>query len=446
MEQNNFFVKNKSIITFLILEVVVLTAFNFGNVSQIFGIAGAVLAILGFFFVYGTTKEKKTLLPILIPIGLLLVISLIGSLNAFSKGFTVTSNISLLLSLPAFLALGFFLRKLNDVKPRTVLLVVGGAFAAITLFGLFSTLIEYGLFYKLIYKKTPNYYYDGIPYDVTKEMFWLSGFEFGEVFIEYGCLFAILCSSFLPGLLFLSPKKDKQDFIICASIGGIGLLTLLVIPNFYAVIILVVISSFAFIFKFLRKNEKVLKILGISFVSLLGLALIFFIISMINAAIGYKLPGFLNRLFAQNRFMTNVTPVFEALFTKVGGKLVNFFGLTPTMLNEDITWLETNMFEVQLLKEVGLIGTLLFAAFLGISGWFMYHYLKKSEDHDYIKSIFVVMILVFFIYESFYFVISVAPHSESYQAFLRSPTLLTILFVLGYIFTSPLSKEEKKDE
>ena len=185
MEKENFFVKNKSILTFLILEVVALTAFNFGNISHIFGLAGALLAVVGVFFILGIEKDKKSLLPILIPIGLLLVISLIGSLNAFSKGFSTISNLSVLFSLPAFLAIGFFLRKLNDVKTRTVLLVIGGAFAAITLFGLFSTLFEYGFFYKLLYKNKPNYYYNGIPYDVTKEMYWLNGFSFTEVYIEY---------------------------------------------------------------------------------------------------------------------------------------------------------------------------------------------------------------------------------------------------------------------
>ena len=444
MEANNFFVKNKSIVTFLILEVIALTAFNFGNVSQIFGIAGAVLGIVSFFFVYGIEKDKKSLLPILIPLGTLFVISLIGSLNQFSKGFTVTSNISLMLSLPAFLALGFSLRKLNDVKPRTVLFVIGGAFAAITLFGLFSTILEYGFFYRAIYKSTPNYYYNGERFNVTKEMFWLNGFEFGEVFVEYGSLFAVLCGSFLSGLLFLSPKKDKQDFIICACTGGVGLLTLLVLPNFSAIIVLLIASLFALVFKLLRKNKKNLKIIGISFIIVLFVAAILFLIAMINSAVGYKLPGFLNRLFAQNRFANKVTPVFDTLFAKVGGKLANFFGFSPTLTNDNVIWLETGMFEAQLLKEIGLIGTLLFAIFLGISGYFTFNYLKKSEDHDYAKSVFVTVILAFFIYESFYLVVSIAPHNVSYEAFLRSPALLIILFVIGYIFIP--TKEEIKHE
>lgn len=446
MEKENFFVKNKSILTFLILEVVALTAFNFGNISYIFGLAGALIAIVGVFFLLEIEEDKRSLLFILIPTGLLLVISLIGSFNAFSKGFSTLSNISLLFSLPSFLLIGFYLRKLNDVKTRTVLIVIGGALAAITIFGLFSTIFEYGFFYKLIYKNKPNYYYNGIPYDVTKEMYWLIGFGFTEVYVEYGSLFAILTASFLPGLLFLSPKKDRNDFIISAAIGGVGLITLLVLPNFKAIFVLVAASLFALIYKFFKNNKKVVSIAGISFVSLLGILALFFILTLVNVAIGYKFPGFLNRVFVQNGIMKKVTSVIEAMFMKVGGKLSNFFGLMPTISNEKVTWLETNMFEVQLLKELGLIGTILFGVFLVMMGYFVWQYIKKNEDSDCAKNIFVVMILSFLIYESLFNLIVIGPHIDSYESFLRSPTLLVILFIFGYIFTTPSKKEIKQHE
>ena len=445
MASNNFFVKNKSILTFLILEVVALTAFNFGNVSHIFALVGGIAAIICIPFVVALTENKKSLIPFAIPFVLLLVISILGSLNSFSKGFSLFSNIALLLSLPGFLLLGFALRKLGDVKTKTVLLVLGGALALLTLFGLFSTIIEYGFFYRLIYKSTPNYYYDGVPYDVTKEMYWLTGFGFNEVFVEYGSLFAILSASFLPGLLFISPKEERNDFIICALIGGTGLLTLLVLPNFKAIAILAVASAFAFVYKFLWKKEIVKKILGISFVAVLGLAIIFFIIALANVAAGYKFIGILNRLFVQNRIMNKVTPVMEALLMKVNGKLVNFFGLAPTVANESVTWVESNMFEVQLLKEIGLFGTVLFGLFLVMMGYFILQYLKRSEDSAASKNIFVVMLLAFFIYESLFNLVSIGPHVESYEAFLRSPILLIMLFVFGYIFTNPEKKEEKHE-
>ena len=438
----NFFTKNKSIVTFLILEVVALTAFNFGNVSHIFALAGGFLAILAAVFVYFSVEDKKSLLPVLIPVAILFIVSLMGSLNSFSKGFSKLSNLALALALPGFLFMGFALRKFNDVKPTIVLLVVGAALAAITVFGLFSTLIEYGFFYRLIYKDTPNYYYNGIPYNVTKEMYWLNGFAFEEIYIEYGSLFAVLTAAFLPGLLFLSPKKERNEFIICASIGGVGLLTLLILPNFKAIILLAVVSLFAFAYRFLKNNKKVMKILGICVVCGLGLAFLFFLVSMINAAAGYKLPGFLNRVFVQNKFMTNVTPIYDALFAKADGKLVHLFGLNTAYYSGDLAvWVESGYFEVELLKEVGLFGTLIFGAFLIVTGYFLVQYLKHSEDHDYIKSVFVVLILAYFVYETFFNMITIAPHENSYEAFLRTPTLLVVLFVLGYVFTVPTKKE-----
>ena len=217
-------------------------------------------------------------------------------------------------------------------------------------------------------------------------------------------------------------------------------------PNFKAILVLAAASLFAVIYRFFKNNKKVLKIAGISCVSLLGLAVLFFLIAIVNVAIGYKLPGFLNRVFVENRIMLKVTPVIETMFTKVGGKMVNFFGLMPTIVNENVTWLETNMFEAQLLKEIGLFGTLLFGAFLVLMGYFIIHYLKNSSDSDCSKSIFVVMLLSFFIYESFFTLIIAGPHIDFYDAFLRNPTLHVMLFIFGYIFTMPSKKEEEQHE
>ena len=451
--KDNFFVKNKSIITFLILEVVALTAFNFGNISYIFGLAGALLAIVGFFFAYEVCKDKKEFLWLLLPVGILFLISGIGAFGAHSKNFYPIANVSLFLALPAFLACGFFLRKLDDVKPKTMLMVVGAGLAAITLFGLLSTLFEYGLFYSLIYKSTPNYYYNGAPYDVTKEMYWLTGFEFSEVFVEYGSIFTLLCASFLPGLLFISPKKERNDFIIFALIGGIGLLTMLIIPNFKAIIVVALASSFAFILKYLKEHTLIKKVIGFSLLGVVGLGILFFIIALANAAGGFKFNGFLDRLFVSNKIMINCKPVFEALFAKIDGVMVNFFGLdltypyAGTANTENVLKTETNIFEVELLKEVGLIGAFLFIGFVIMMGYFVYKYIKKSEDSDAVKSIIVVLLLSYFAFVSFSNSVIIAPHNEySYNPFLRSSALLVVLFLLGYTFIPPVKKEEKEDE
>ena len=144
--------------------------------------------------------------------------------------------------------------------------------------------------------------------------------------------------------------------------------------------------------------------------------------------------------------MLKVTPIYDALFTKIDGKLVHFFGLNTAYYSGDlVVWQESGMFEIELLKEIGLLGTFLFGLFVVMMGYFIFHYLKRSEDQDHIKSIFVVFLLTYFIYETFFNVVSKAPHESVYDAFLRSPLLLVVIFVFGYIFTAP-AKEEKKDE
>ena len=78
-------------------------------------------------------------------------------------------------------------------------------------------------------------------------------------------------------------------------------------------------------------------------------------------------------------------------------------------------------------------------------GYFLYIYIKKSNDHDHIKVIVVTMLLAFFTFETLFYVILTQPHGESYNAFLRSPELLVTLFLFGFTFMIPEKKEKKHE-
>ena len=454
MNEKNFFVRNKSILTFLILEVLALTAFNFGDISYIFALAGGFLAVVGIFFLLNVEKNKKSLLWALIPTAYLLLISIFAVASPFAKAYSNLENIALFISLPGFFIIGYIVRKMKDVKPKLVLLVIGGGLAAITLFGLFSTIIEYGLFYSLIYKNKPMYYYNAETFNVTKEMYWLTGFQFNEVYVEYGSLFAVLCGAFLPGLLFLKPKEDRNEFIVCAVVGGIGLLTLLAIPNFKALLVLVVASSIAFIYKFLKNHKKTQKILGISFVSIVFLGLVFFSVGLIGASKGIEYQGILKRIFVENGIMQNVNAVFKEMFAVVDGSKINVNGMPPIEYNLEPhpfytgtgngIWIETGIFEVQLLKEIGVVGTFLFFGFVLLTGYMLLRYYRHSKDSDHVKAVLLVLVLAFFIFESLFNVFSVAVHETIIVAFIRSPLLLVVLFIIGFTFI-PFG-EEKTNE
>lgn len=439
MEQENFFIKNKSILSFFILELIALIAFNFGNISHALIFIGALLAIMGTFILFKITPNKKSLLPLLIPVGLLTICSVIAATNGYSKidGKFGFSDITLLLAIPSFFMLGFLVKSFKDTKTNSVVLVLGAALGAITLFGFFSTVISYGFFYKLIYKNSPNYYYCGNVFDVTKEMYWLSAFEFKEVSINYGSLFALLSACYLPGLLFVNRKENRNEFIAMLSIGAVGLVTLIVIPNLLALIVLVVASCGALIYKFFASNEKLIKGVKIGVFVVIGLALLFFILAIINVANSYKFPGILNRIFVQNGIMQKVNPVLEAA---IKGK--NLFGLQPLLENENVIYQDSNVFEVQLLKELGIIGTIVFTGFLIFMVVRLFAYLKNSNDSKFAKAIIMTLIFGFFIYESIANTILPNTHENIVASFLSSPMLYVMIFLFGFIF----STEKKEDK
>ena len=441
MDQENFFIKNKSILSFLIVELIALLTFNFANTAIIFELLGVLFAIIGVILLVLLTKNKKELLYFLIPLLLLVIISGIGAFNGYAGWYKKWSfgNITLFLAIPSFFALGIVLRKLNDIKPTHVILIIGAALAAITIFSLFSTVISYGFFYTVRFKNTPYYYYTGTVYNVTEEMYWLSGFEFKEVSIKYGSLFALLCACYLPGLLFVSCKENKKQFISTVAIGSVGLVTLLVILNIPSLLVLVVVTLCALVIRFLFKNDKVISAIRITTFVVIGLALLFFALAMLNVGIGYKFTGFLNKVFAQNSIMVKVTPVFDSLFEN-GGR--NLFGLQNLISNSNTFYLDSNVFEVQLLKEIGLFGTVLFIGFLVFMVVKLFKYLKESNDSNFIKVIILGLLVSFFVYESFANTITPFTHEENLESFLRSPLIYLMLFILGYMYSDRKEKEE----
>lgn len=440
MHKENFFIKNKSILSFLILEVIALLTFNFVNISIVFEFVGILLAVVGVILLVLLTENKKELLYLLIPVLLLLVVSGIASFNGYAGWFKKWSfsNITLFLAIPSFFILGIVLRKLNDTKPTSIVLVIGAALAAITLFSLFSTVIGYGFFYTARFKNTPYYYYTGTVYDVTEEMYWLSGFEFKEISIKYGSLFALLSACYLPGLLFVSYKENRNQFLATLAIGSIGLITLIVVLNVPALIVLLLAVICALIIRFLFGNKKVTQIVKIGSFVLIGFALLFFALALLNAGIGYKFPGILNRIFVQNDIMIKVNPVFDSLFENGGG---NLFGLQNLFSNETTFNLDSNVFEVQLLKEVGLFGTIVFIGFLVFMVVALFKYLNESDDSKFTKSIFVGLIVSFFVYESFANTIMPLTHEDYIESFLRSPLIYIMLFIFGYIYSTRKGKE-----
>lgn len=452
MQLKAFLNKNKSIISFLILEVLALVSFTFANINDVFYLITTLLSICAFIFAFFTNSNKKDFYKLLPIVGGLFVISAIAAFGPFSKSFSLLSNIATFFAIPSFFSLGFFARRIEGLKAEHVVLAIGFGLAAITLIGTIITLVQYGPFYKMIHKAKPIYFYEGVAYNATKEMGWLMGFRITEVSVEYGGMFAILCAAFLPALLFIKVRENKSMFISSAVIGGIGLISLAIVPNWKALIFLAIASIFAFVYKFLKEKKIVTKVLFIGLISVVGLGVLFYLLTIVNAAAGFKLTGFLNRLACDNFIMRPATNTLAGEFSKdLDGSLFNLFGFDIKSTGGIINILNvvveepTLIFEYEIIKEVGLIGTILVLGFLATMFVFEVRYVKESNDSDSLKNINIVFLIAFMLYATFGFNIQSQPHDLMiYQAFLRSVPFMIVLFLLGFTYFVP--KEEAKSE
>ena len=216
-------------------------------------------------------------------------------------------------------------------------------------------------------------------------------------------------------------------------VGIIGLLTLLVLLNFEALLVLLFASLGAFILKYFAEKKKLIKSLKIGLFIVGGLGLLFFALAIVNASIGYKFPGFLSKIFEKNEIMAKVNPVLETIFDR---DEVNLFGLKNYTTNVGVFFKDSNVFEVQILKEVGLLGTILFLGLLVYLFIKLFEYLNKGEDSKFVKAILLTVFLSYFIYSSFANTITPFTHDNSLESFLRSPSFYTILFLFGFVFDS----------
>ena len=451
MNASGFFNKYKSIIAFLILEIMALVSFTFANINEVFYLITAALSICAFLFAFFTNVDRSDFLKLIPVVAGLFIISGIAAFGGFSKSMSIFSNIATFFALPSFFSLGFFARRIDGVKTEHVLLAIGFGLAAITLIGTITTWIQYGVFYAEVHKAKPVYFYDGTAYNATKEMGWLMGFKITEVAVEYGSMFAIMCAVFLPALLFIKIKEQRNLFICSAVIGGVGFISLLTIPNWKALIFLVIASTFAFIYKFLKEKKLVCNILYYIVVGIVGLGVLFFVATIINAGIGFKAPGILNKVMCNNSIMIPTTKTLASAFEKnVNGAPLNLFGFLIEYSSAAIEE-PTLIFEYEVIKEVGLIGLPFVLALFAAMFVFVTKYVKNCKDDAFNKNVIVMMLVAFMLLATFGFNVKNQPHNpNAYQPFLRSVPFMISLFLFGFTYfvpeKAPQQVEKKVEE
>ena len=460
MKLSNRLNNYNSLIAFLILECLAITSFALGGNNSVFYVIGILIGIFAVTSTIGrfSKNEYKSLILFL---GIMFLISLLTSFGNMLRGYYGLWNVITLLAINAFLFMGIAGRRIKSFTPELFLIVVGFSITLLVLISMVYSWTQYGFFYAYLYKNNPIYYYNANLFDVTKEGYWLSGFTFKETTIKYTSLYAFILVCYLPGLLFLNPKnvEQKRSFWFFLAFGFIGLIYLITIPYLKALIFLIPIIIFAFCYKFFWANVKFRKAVKIVLFSLIGIAFIAFLIMLIYSLGNESFNAFiesnkiLGRLFVHNRYAAALIDVLKTVLSSG-----NFFGVNTTDLiwvNEKVLQLNSGMFEIELLKEGGILLLILIVAFIILIGFIVSKYLRTSKDKDYSKIVFVSILIMFFLYSSFNYDAFPLTHESNlivadlynfsrYYSFFRSPLTLVMLSLIGYIYVPLFIKDDEE--
>ena len=459
-------------VSFLLLEILAVVSFALGNSFIFFAILAIVILGLTILVTFRQIKVDG-----LASIGIFLFpILIFGVLSALSyfkyDPYFVLGNSPVLILVPialvCFAATGYFINLTGRFNIHHALIVIYSSIALLTLINLITTMIQFVPFYTLKYSNY-YYYYNGAPSPepIGKMAYFLMGFSVTEVSLSYFSFYPmILLTAFLP-LGHLSFKEERKLYVLYLVFGILGLLTIVVTINKMTLLVLfgvaILIGLIALFDKFNIKR-KILKYVSIA----VGcLAVIGFIVLVLNAqdSVGYSMRiaalrslttgnPLLNRLFNSNGLIAAYDSILDGLFAKavidgssvnikllgfpIHGDYVSVFGEMTWKLTDSKSFLFDSFF------ESGVFGTLflILVLVLGIRRVIKYYNVSNDDKKD------KVMILGFIAISLAYALINfdATPYvfTKTTIPFYLNNIFFIDLFLFGYCyFNSEVKKEVK---
>ena len=450
--------KYSAAITFLALEFLALISFNFSGSFVVFGALSSALLVLLILFNIGEIKANG-----LSNVGLffipLFLFTLLTAISPYSVphmkvgDFTAAELVFIPLGILPIAFIGYLLSIDRNFKIKNLLIVVFGALALYTLLNLLVNLVYFGAFYPVIYKGY-HLYYGGLisSLPVNDFAYTLEGFKFIEVEMSHYVLYPALLLTSSVMLLYLSPKKEKVQFIIYAAYTLIALLSLILVPSLLSLGALVVVALLLlviFLGKTFVKTRKVFKIILIVFLCLLGLGYLAFIINNQAFASGISSiitkNGLLNKLFNTNRYARLYSPAVTNIFNSN-----HIFGFASIEVDIDV-YEEMHLsggFIFDTFLTSGVFGVLsLFAfIFVGFRSFKKYFY-SHSDEFKY-QALLLLFAIMFIGYSAFFNSGEYALYYRVYKpVYMTAPFMLT-MFIFSYVYckSHPYVPEVKKEE
>lgn len=453
------------VISFLVLEVLALTAFNLGNSFILFSIISLLVAILLCIVIRKDLKQigYSSYIYFLFPLIMFGVLSAVSSFANQDPRYSLSlfGRILIPFGLLAFSICGYFVSATKTFSLKKALVVIYSALAILTLINLVDTMIEFSPFYTIIYRGK-YIYYMGKPLDVpvNKMAFSLIGFTFNETSITYFSLYpSILISAFGP-LLFIKPKEEKKLFILLFSCFLLGAITLILTINIQVLLtdfLIVVIMIFIIGITKYKWNKKAIKIiLSILFVLFLFAVIVLYLNAQTGVTSGFianiqniiKSNKILNKLF-NNHLCKAYGNILDNLFS-----MEKFFGF-PVMFDsyfhaDGIYPSGSWFFDTIMTSSFFGLVLFIFALVIGVKELILYY--KKDTDSKMEKVGIISFIFVLLGYSLINFDVTPYIFKETTVPFYTNGCFLIMIFLFsyviykGFIIKAQIKKEEIKEE
>ena len=436
--------KTSSLVTiasFLVFELLAFAAFSLANSIFLYAVVGfAVFALL----FLGTSLQLKNkgftdfaifVIPCVL-YGVLLLIS------PFSANFDAMTYIFVIIATVSFSAVGAYMRANKEFKLSTAFIVIYGALAALVLISFGWNMIQFEPFYTIKYANAYSYY-DGQISSVSigNMAYFLIGFQFQKVSVEYFSLFPSLLTTSVIALFFLKPKENKKISLVYLLYTIIGFLPLILMPNKLVLITdvaLLILYTLIYSFLFFVKNKvKTGKIFLIVLGSLIGFGVLFLILNA-NVSIGFiQNNPLLNRIFNTNRLAAPIRHIFGTVLS--GGQI---FGYEPYSISYD--YISSSSFIFDNFMMSGLFGGLLIIFIIAWGARSLYQMCVKSNISLQNKTLICAFVIAFFGYSLINYDMQPYVLYSNYIPFFLSGPFFVVLFLIGYSFKLKIATEKEE--
>ncbi len=393
----------KDLIPLFTVEIVFLTAMNFANLTVVYRYLAIFLMIISFVQIIRFLPKNKTIIPLCVQIGLLLLFEITSNIFGFNSIFNTSVKPDLFTSIITVIALilgasGFYIiggyygifskEKLDFTK------VIGAFYAGVGIYVLICTIITiYGMgtpFHTIIFAN-PNIENAWAYTSLATKARILIGFN--SVLQDNGVAIlgnmALLASTGLLAIFFVNRKQNPILFF-GLLIGGIGgLITIVFLPIIYAALIFILALIFVGIIKLNIKHKKIAIITFFSIIAILFIGYTLFRFDSHNNPGKYNDLNFIIKMF----LFPNL-----GIFNKLSGTLLllkNFPAIVGAKFTDNI-FVSSGTFIFNVAYQDGLLPMIAISAFFIVSALEIYKFCKYSKD-DSLKIIVVALPLMYLI-------------------------------------------------